>query len=308
MAENVDARNLDAPAAAAPGDFYFPHDLLFSIFESIMPENPTFARETFPLLNRDCSETFRSPHGSRLCETVHVDFSPREDGRHLHAASAVAWLVPRAEAVRKLVIHLHNEDNDSDMDVDDVGHHTGEAVAAILRVVGPHLTELAVEVDLEFWRAAGPPLWRSLSAVVAPAANLRSLCIEAYILESEKDPPRFGEREPQALARLTSLEKLVLNLSEFSNGSAGTLQVAACSCTRLRHLEISIGMESCYVPDQISSLQHLETLSVSGCACNWVPAELGALTGLTRLELIADVEHDLLLMPRKRSSQRSSRT
>jgi hypothetical protein len=52
----------------------------------------------------------------------------------------------------------------------------------------------------------GRPIWRSLSSVVAPAANLRSLRIDTTYA-SDFDP---SQRDAQALARLTRLEKLVL--------------------------------------------------------------------------------------------------
>jgi len=66
------------------------------------------------------------------------------------------------------------------------------------------------------------------------------------------------------------------------------LPAALCSCTRLRHLELDGHSETCVLPPQISSLQHFEVLSIYGNDSTRVPAELGALTRLTRLELMGD--------------------
>ncbi len=184
--------------AAASADVYLPSELLFLIFEKIAQEDPTFVREAFPLLVRACRDTFRSAHGSPLYETVHVHFAGRSRG-NLHAASAAAWLAARAEHVRKLVIDIEMGSPDNESCYDEDG-------PAILRFVGPHLDELSVKVEREYPRPVGRPIWRSLSSVVAPAANLRSLRIDTTYA-SDFDP---SQRDAQALARLTRLEKLVL--------------------------------------------------------------------------------------------------
>ena len=232
MAENV------APMRPAP-TFSFsdlPDALVVSIFEVLMQEDPTWVRETFALINRACSRIFRTPQASPLHATVHVDFVPRGRG-HLHAASAASWLAARAGDVRKLVIDIDMEGPD------DGAGYTGEDVSAILRVVGPHLDELSVKVDHAPERPVGRPLWRTLSAVVAPAANLRSLRIDAAY-NSDFDP---SERDALALARLTSLEKLVFK-SSAGAGWGTYLPAALCSCTGLRHLELAGHEDTCVLP------------------------------------------------------------
>ena len=182
MAENVDARNLVAPVAAAaeaaaPTTFSdLPDDLKVSIFEARMQEDPTWVRETFPLINRACSVIFRTRQASSLHATVHVDFAPRGGG-HLHVRERRRLVAPRAGAVRKLVIDI-GRDSGSPMTARATrGGRLGDPArrgAALDRA----LCQRAARVDAAV--SLGRPLWRSLSAVVAPAANLRSLHIETY--------------------------------------------------------------------------------------------------------------------------------
>ena len=276
MAENVGARVFVAPAAAATTLSDLPDDLKVLIFEVRMQDDPTWVRETFPFINRACRDIFRTPQASPLHETVHVDFTPRDGGGHVLNSSVVAWCAARAEAVRKLVIDM-NTTNDG------ARYYTQEDVPAILRFVGPQLTELSVKVGSTYHRLAGRPLRRSLGTVVAPAANLRSLHIET------DDPDlQLPERDAQTLARLTRLEKLVLKSLSGRGFSGTSLPVALCSCTRLPHLELKHSRQPGRFPAQISSLQHLEALSMHASYFEGMPAELGALTGLTRLELIAE--------------------
>jgi hypothetical protein len=92
MAENVIARDLVAPVAdeAAPTTFSdLPDDLKFSVFEVRIQDDPTWVRETFPLINRACSVVFLTPQASPLHATVLVDLAPRDSGGGLARALSV---------------------------------------------------------------------------------------------------------------------------------------------------------------------------------------------------------------------------
>ena len=252
-----------------------PNDVLVSIFEFDEVRDRRWAVETFPLVCKAWRDVYYSRQASPLHKEIFLSLQTDR------ASPVLAWARRHAADVRTLFIEPCNVVRD----------FSEEDLAELVSVVGPHLTALSIQEGCGSLLRAR--FWAALEDAVRPGRRLKGLAIE-------------GIRTPlpgscaEVLGRCSGLEGLLLSCEADWSGGASSRSVAArnrgswgfsafpralLSLPRLDALILEHHPGVASLPAGISELKSLQYISIVGCPLRSLPAEMGALSGLTRLDV-----------------------
>ena len=292
-----------------------PKEILVSVLIALNDQR--WVRHNIPLVCKAWNEIFCSKDASPLHEALEVDFekeveraaeaaAAREEGARLglphstgaaaqqlaphrpvvHASRVISWAEKRASSVRVLDLKKVSDE--------DLKHFSSENLGALVRVVGPSLTEISIDAGVG--QLVATPFWDSLRDSVVPAALLRSFVVGSLqrIMPDGSIQllmPDVLESYVEPLAQLAgSLEELELRTGHLGIGVVPGVTLprfpeALCALTELRRLVLTGHQDIRAIPAAISSLKKLKELSLRACRPSSLPKELGELSAMTSLDL-----------------------
>ena len=252
-----------------------PNDVLVSIFDFNAWADRRWAMETFPLVCKAWRDVYYSRQASPLHKEIFLSLQTDR------ASPVLAWARRHAADVRSLCIPP----------CESVRDFTEEDLAELVSVVGPHLESLNILGGSGSLLRAR--FWAALEDAVRPGRRLKRLAISGIRTPL---PGSFAE----VLGRCSGLKGLLLNCEADWRGGASSRSVAArnrrswgfsafpralLSLTGLGALDLQNHPGVASLPAGISELKSLRYISIAGCPLRSLPAELGALSGLTELDV-----------------------